>query len=132
MKLHNLEKKLTPAWLAVSNVLGVLYGVWGATHIHNTMIRGQEGPGVLGIWILFIPLAFLGSFLITGLPLGWLLSTIKDFGMRLVIVLVALGLFLAGYGKPSIWLVLITGAIFVYVYWEYKKAFDDEEELKKL
>lgn len=131
-KLRDLEKKLNPAWLAVVNVLSVLYGVWGATHIYDSMIRGQSGAGVLGIWIVFIPIAFLGSFLLTGLPLGWALSSIKDFGLRSIIVLVALGIFFAGYGEPTIWLLATAGATFVWVYWEYKKSFEDEEELKKL
>lgn len=128
-KLRDIEKKLNPAWLAVVNALGVLYGVWGATRVYDTMIRGQEGAGVLGIWILFIPLAFLAPFLITGLSLGWMLSTLKEFGLRLMVVAVVLGVFLAGFGMPSIWLMAVAAATFVYVYWEYKKSFDNDEAL---
>ena len=132
MELSNMDKKLTPAWIAVLNVLGVLYGVWGATSFYTNAIRGHTEVGAFGLWLFGMPIVFFGSLLLTALPLGWILSTIKDFGLRLIIVSVALGIFLAGYGEPSLWLAVVAGATFVFVYWTYKKAFEDEEELKKL
>jgi len=131
-KLKELEKKLTPAWIAVLNVLGVLYGVWGATSFYTNAIRGHAEVGVLALWLFGMPVVFAGSLVLTALPVGWMLSTLKDFGRRLILVSVAFGIFLAGYGEPSLWLALVAGATFVYVYWTYKKAFEDEEELKKL
>ena len=131
-KLSNLEKKLTPGWIAALNVVGLLNGVWGATHTYHTMARELTGTGVVVLWLFLIPLSFAGAFLISSLPLGWILTTIKEFGLRLILVAVVFGVFLVGYGEPSIWLLGIAAANFGYVYWEYKKSFDDEEELEKL
>ncbi len=79
------------------NVLGTLYGVWGATRAHGSMLDGQVGLGVLFIWLFAIPLVFIIWYVIAALLVVFSLSALEGFGLRLMVVAVALGIFYAGH-----------------------------------
>lgn len=123
-----MEKKLKPHWGGVVAVVAFLYGLWAASSIY-TGTGSHEGPGIIGIYIL-MSIIFFTVMMITVFPVGWALILLKHDFLRLCFVLIALGIFLVGYGIPSFVVISIAVVFFLSGYFSGKKAREDAADLK--
>ena len=124
-----MEKKLEPHWGGLVAAISFLYALWAAANFHASQIHGHQEAGVLAMYIILFMLFFFVMALAV-FPVGWLFIWIEGFLPRICIALLALGIFLVGYGKPSLLVIGITALIFWSGYDRCKKAREDTDDLE--
>lgn len=118
-----------PLWSGLLSVLGVFYGWWASSIYYHANL--QEGPGVMGIVLIAI-VVFMVIMALVPLGIACLLIPLKSKILRALILSAAFIIFLAGYGQPSVWLLIIGVVIFIYTYREVRREKEDADELEKL
>lgn len=110
-------------WVAL---VGFAYAWWAAAAFHASEIRGQGGPGVLGLYFM-LAVVFVVTMAVVGVVFGRISKHGGDAIPFFAIVLLAV--FLLGYGPPS-WTMMILGALVYFVTaFSYKTTGEDDRDL---
>lgn len=119
-----------PLWAAWLSVASLLYAIWASKHMYQSDPGLQNGVGIMVSW-LFIPFIFCLTLAIAGVVFGMAFHLIKAPSTRIILLLVAFGVFFFGYGKPSILVIAVALATFPFAYFRAKKAGKDETDLEE-
>jgi uncharacterized membrane protein YhaH (DUF805 family) len=123
MKINN-----EPFWYAWVFVAALLYAIWASEHLYHSDPNLKNGVGIMVVWII-MPFVFCVALGIAAAVFGLTFRFIKDPSTRACLLLVAFGVFLLGYGKPSIFVILLALISFPLAYFQTKKTGKDEKDL---
>jgi hypothetical protein len=126
-----MENKLEPVWGGFVGAISFLYALWASFSFYAKEILGHSGqgdPGVMGMYIILC-VYFVFVMAIAVVLVGWLFTKVEAVFQRLCIALVLIGIFLVGYGVPSLLVLAISAFFFWSAYSSTKKAREDAENL---
>lgn len=118
--------RVEPRWAAAAFFVAYLYMVWVLSNTYPSFAKGDGGYGKMAFAIMALPI---GAVTLMVFMVVLLLSfkVIEAPVLRAVILVVALLVFLADYGIPSFYLLLIGAAMTVYGYITEKRRQEDEK-----
>lgn len=124
-----MKENNEPFWAAWIFVAALLYAIWASMHLYHSDPGLQNGVGIMVSWLV-MPLVFCVALGIAGAVFGWAFHFVKDPRTRTCFLLVAFAVFFLGYGKPSIFVILVALIAFPFAYFKAKGTGKDEKDLQ--
>ncbi len=121
-KLH-----VEPHWGAAAVFVAYLYMVWALTMAYPSF-KGGGGQGIRVFAVLALPIGAV-TLSVARLALSLSFKVVEAPLPRAGVLMLALLVFLAGYGVPNFYVLLLGVAMAVYVYITEKRRQEDEDEL---
>lgn len=123
-----MEKKLSPPVGALAAVIGFAYALWAAAAFYAKEIEHTQEVGVIALYIFMV---MMFPFVMAAAGMGWgaLMAAFDDTVTQCAIAAVALGIFLNGYGRPSLIVLGIAAFIYVYMWRAGHQQREDEQDL---
>lgn len=118
-----------PHWGAATIFVAYLYMVWALTLAYPSFVsKGDGGYGIIVFAVMALPI---GAVALSVSTVALLLSfkVVEAPLPRAGVLMLALLVFLAGYGVPNFYVLLLGVAMAVYVYITEKRRQEDEDDL---
>lgn len=124
-----LDESIRPEWDAATLFVAYLYGVWAGAHwISGQSTRSDGSAAGLVIYFIAFLVGLIACLVFTG-AFGFGLRLCKSPLLHGLALLLALLAFLAGYGWPH-WFALLVGMWFaLHAYWHMRKKQQDQDNL---
>lgn len=121
--------QVEPHWSAAIFFVAYLYMMWALTNSYHSFVgKGDGGFGIVAFAVMALPI---GAIALSVSMLVLLLSfkVIESPMPRVGILVFALLVFLAGYGAPNAYILLVGAALSAYGYVTEKRRQEDESDL---
>lgn len=116
-----------PHWGAAAVFVAYLYMVWALTMAYPSF-KGGDGQGIMLFAMLALPIGAV-ALCVAMVVLSLSFKVVEAPLPRAGVLVLALLVFLAGYGVPNFYVLLLGVAMAVYVYITEKRRQEDEDDL---